>query len=236
MSTDRPTLADLESSFYGGGVSERYAALQAYAEAGVDATDLLDVATGGPYAVADHVHGHEFDAVAKTLFGSSTIVETFPRWGARDAAVPNSDVAVLSMFTPVETVTVSTVTMATGATAAVGLTKAQMGVYEIDGNSGTLLAATATDTNLFTSTFTVYSRSLSASVTLEAGERYALAVRVAGSTLPSLYISGFQTTSINGLSPLSAGTALVDLSTPIVLPATLSSISALNRYYWGRFS
>lgn len=45
MST--PNIRDLESLFYGNGESAKYAALKAFADAGVDAVDLLDLVGGG---------------------------------------------------------------------------------------------------------------------------------------------------------------------------------------------
>lgn len=45
MST--PNIRDLEALFYGNGESAKYAALKAFADAGVDALDLLDLVGGG---------------------------------------------------------------------------------------------------------------------------------------------------------------------------------------------
>jgi hypothetical protein len=42
-----PNIADLEYLFYGGGAAERYNALRAFADAGVNVLDVLEVAQNG---------------------------------------------------------------------------------------------------------------------------------------------------------------------------------------------
>jgi hypothetical protein len=51
MSADKPTLVDLEFAYFGGGVDEKYQALEAFAGAGVSASALLALTQGGTFIV-----------------------------------------------------------------------------------------------------------------------------------------------------------------------------------------
>jgi len=87
-------------------------------------------------------------------------VETFPRMAVSFLVMTNGSV-LHSFFTPLTTVTVSHITMLSGATAAAGLTLARMGLFTYDESTGTatLVARCASDTTLFTATRTAYTRS-----------------------------------------------------------------------------
>ena len=138
-------------------------------------------------------------AVQSDLLGSlgnpATVIDTMPRLLAFSSPSLTSGSMVLGFFTPLVTRTITQITMCTGGTtAASGLTLARMGIYTYDDSvpTGTLVAATASDTTLFAATSTLYTRSLStggslpSSYTLTAGSRYAIAVLCVGTTMPQI--------------------------------------------------
>ncbi len=134
--------------------------------------------------------------------------------------------------------TVSQVTMASGGTASAGLTYAAMGLYTFDGTTATLVARTASDTTLFNSTNTAYTRSFDttggfpASYQLVAGERYAVGVLVTGTTAPNVYAGLFVPNTVNALAPRLTGAASGQTS----LPTTRSTFTQTTTTPWGRLS
>jgi hypothetical protein len=120
-------------------------------------------------------------------------VETFPRMAVSFLGMTNGS-ALHSFFTPLTTVTVSQITMLSGATAAAGLTLARMGLFTYDESTGTatLVARCASDTTLFTATRTAYTRSFDttgsfpSSYQLAAGSRYGIALLCVGTTMPTI--------------------------------------------------
>jgi hypothetical protein len=96
-------------------------------------------------------------------------------------------------FTPLFSITVSQIAMNCGSTAASGLTLARMGLFTFDETTATLVARTASDTTLFTTTRTQYARSFStagsfpSSYTLQAGVRYGVGVICVGTTMPLIW-------------------------------------------------
>jgi hypothetical protein len=123
----------------------------------------------------------------------TTAVETFPRMSLSFLTVTNGN-AIYSFFTPLTTVTVSQITMLSGATAAAGLTLARMGLFTYDESTSTatLVARCASDTTLFTATRTAYTRSFDttgsfpSSYQLVAGSRYGIALLCVGATMPTI--------------------------------------------------
>jgi hypothetical protein len=153
-------------------------------------------ASGGSDAITPASIGA---AVQSDLLGSlgnpATVIDTMPRLLAFSSPSLTSGSMVLGFFTPLVTRTITQITMCTGGTtAASGLTLARMGIYTYDDSvpTGTLVAATASDTTLFAATSTLYTRSLStggslpSSYTLTAGSRYAIAVLCVGTTMPQI--------------------------------------------------
>jgi hypothetical protein len=105
-----------------------------------------------------------------------------------------SGTITFSFFTPPFSLTVSQIAMNCGSTAASGLTLARMGLFTFNETTATLVAQTASDTTLFTTTRTQYARSFStasggfpSSYTLEAGVRYGVGVLCVGTTMPVIW-------------------------------------------------
>lgn len=108
---------------------------------------------------------------------------TISRLNINAIALPTSSGYLrCAFFTATKSETITKIVGYTGSTAASGLTYAAMGLYTIDGSgNGTLVASCASDTTLFTTNYTRYSKALSASYSKVAGQRYAWAVLCTGS-------------------------------------------------------
>jgi hypothetical protein len=122
----------------------------------------------------------------------SNAVETFPRVSFVTGVQLTSGAALYTFFTPQITLTVSQITMSCATIAASGLTLARMGLFTYNETTATLVARCASDTTLFTTTRTVYTRSFDtagsfpSSYQLVAGNRYGVAVLCIGTTMPAL--------------------------------------------------
>lgn len=96
----------------------------------------------------------------------------------------------LTYFTSDATILATSLAVSSGSIAATGTSLCRYGIYSIAANgNGTLIAATDSDTNIFASINTVYSRSFAAPVTITAGNRYAAGPLWVGSgTVPYLVV------------------------------------------------
>jgi hypothetical protein len=139
----------------------------------------------------------------------------------------------ITFFTPLITTTITQITAASGNVAASGLTFARIGLYTFDETTATLVARSASDTTLFTSTNTSYSRSLNStggfptSYTLNAGVRYGVGVLLVGTTMPTM--SGRQVaTGVASLTPRMSGDSAgrTDLPTTTTVTAALGQVFA----------
>lgn len=187
--------------------------------------------------VVSQAEGDAAYAPLSTARTDGTTVEVFPKLHTVAARTFVSGDVAFTFFTPAYNATVTTVRTATASPAAASLTAAKLGLYTVSGNDLTLVARTANDTTLFTSTFTQYTRTFDttggfpASYNLVKGQRYAMAIFVAGTTMPQLYGNGFTMSVLNTLSPRLTAVATGQTD----LPATFTASSGLNFAYWGRF-
>jgi len=153
---------------------------------------------------------------------STSVVDVIDRATVTTSRVTNSGTIYFSYFTPAYSVTVSSISMANAATVSSTVTLARMGIYTWDGSTLTLVARTASDTTLFSTSGTIYTRILDttggypASYTLAAGTRYAVAVVVVASATGSL-LAGSAPNTLAGLSPRTqaARSGVTDLSTSV---------------------
>jgi hypothetical protein len=124
----------------------------------------------------------------------------------------------LAFFTADKSFTASSVRSASRSVAASGLTLCRFGLYSVDGSgNGTLVASTANDTALFIATFTAYTKALSASVSIVAGQRYAAGWLFTGTTMPNMYGVG-QSFWTAGIAPRVNG----DMSSLSDIPASFT--------------
>ena len=166
---------------------------------------------------------------------SSTAIEPVSRISISSVAVTAGRINY-AFFSPLKNLTVSQITMGSGGTAGVSLTLARMGLHTFDGTTITLVAQTASDTTLFTTAFTNYTRSFNtaggypSTYTLLAGQRYALSFIVTGTTMPSI-VGNSSFLNVTGLEPRTA--ALRSSQTDLLVTDTPVN-SGL--YYWSRVS
>jgi hypothetical protein len=162
-------------------------------EDSVSSTSVTKAATPNSVRTA-YVLGSGFLANYQTKVGqSSSTIDVPDRYNVLHSYNGYSGYITFSFFTPLETMTISQITMGNSSIPAASCTAARMGLYTFDGTTATLVARTANDTTLFNSLYTSYTRSFSttggypASYTLTAGSRYAFAYIVVAATMPTIY-------------------------------------------------
>jgi hypothetical protein len=210
--------------------------------------DTLALATGGTERLrvdatgAVTIGGSNVATVASLLphlGGLTSAADVYPRTEVTGGTVSVTNGNVfLVFFTPLQTITVSQITMVTGNTvAASGLTFAQMGLYSYDETTATLVARCASDTTLFTAINTTYTRSFNttggfpATYTLQAGTRYGVAVLLAGTTMPVLSGKGVPAGML-GLTPKTAMTINGQTS----LPSSSTALQITSAHPFARLS
>lgn len=146
-------------------------------------------------------------------------------------------------FTPTRTITVSNITsschpIAGVYTSATGVV-AKMGLYTVASNgSVTLVASTANDTTLWTSTGIQADRALNTPYTLQAGQRYAAAAVLycTGGTITVPSMSGLQnSSSLMGAQPAIA-TTITSGANSQDLPAGPVTPSSVGQAVWFRLT
>lgn len=175
------------------------------------------------------------------LMQSNSILETMPRLNATSqsaSGTPNGRV-VFNYFTPEQTLTVSSLTIAnsTGGTDSGGTTVRRLGLYTVSGTTHTLVARTASDATIGNTTNTVYTRSLDttggypSTYTLNAGTTYAFALifyNTGGTfTSPTLFVNGTGIGALPALSPVMS--AFLAGQTDLV--TSTSSVTNGNGYF-----
>jgi hypothetical protein len=162
-------------------------------EDSVSSTSITKAATPNSVRTA-YVLGSGFLANYQTKVGqTSSTIDVPDRYNVLHSYNGYSGYITFSFFTPLETMTISQITMGNSSIPAASCTAARMGLYTFDGTTATLVARTANDTTLFNSLYTSYTRSFSttggypASYTLTAGTRYAFAYIVVAATMPTIY-------------------------------------------------
>ena len=183
----------------------------------------------------------------QALLFTDASAETVNRlMGSMSSDTPATGAACLTMFRAQKTITVGNVSMITGNSTSSGLTLARMGLYTIASNGdATLVARTASDTTLFNSSTTLYTRAFStvggypATYKLQAGSLYAIGVICVGTSG-----GNYQSSLILGASTvtgtLMAGTPRLcgNLNSQADLPTSIASGSFVNRgrLHYGRFT
>jgi hypothetical protein len=111
---------------------------------------------------------------------------TMRRHDAASVVTNSSGRLTVTTFTAARSRTVSTIRLL-GAGAAVGATLIRLGLYAVDAGDDliALLGSTSNDTTLFAAANTAYAKTMSATVDIVAGERYAVGVIFVGTTAPT---------------------------------------------------
>jgi hypothetical protein len=179
-----------------------------------------------------------FSNNAGNINQTTSIVDVYPRMGNFSATLTSGTV-YFTFFSPLWTTTISSLSIVSAATIASGTSLARLGLYTFDGTTATLVARTASDTSLLSTTNTVFTRTLSdvggypTTYTLQAGTRYALGFIFVGATPGTVYTAFSALPAVlSSLSPRIAGA--VPLQTD--LPTTSTSFTATTVIPWGRLS
>ena len=215
-----------------------------YVATGAGAVTRLGVGADTYQLVADSTQstGMQWKNVNLAAAGSRnedlSSIDVYPREGNFSGTLVDSTV-FFTFFTPRWNVTVSSISVSSAASASNGITLARLGLYTFDGTTATLVARTASDATIFSTSNTLFTRSFSttggypATYTLNAGSRYALAVILLASNPGSVYTAfNLIPSTLSALSPRMTG--LVSGQTD--LPATATSFSTSIVGPWGRFS
>jgi lysophospholipase L1-like esterase len=165
--------------------------------------------------------------------------DVIPRTSTIGGVALSASNAQLTFFTVPSAMTVSQISYAVAGTVSSGLTRGRFGLYSFDGTTVTLLARTDSDTTVFNTANTVYTRSFSttggypATYDLVPGVRYAIAVLVNGTTAGNLAAVSITPNTVAALTPrMNASITLSGAD----LPATSSSLNNTTFLAWGRVS
>jgi hypothetical protein len=165
-------------------------------------------------------------------------IDIFPRGeGSAGAIATFSGSFYLHCFTPAQSLTVSQISVGSGNTAAAGATLVQFGLYSYNETTATLLARINSDTSIFSSINTLYTRSFSttggypSSFTLQAGTRYGIGVLIIATTMPTL--SGKAVSAVMlGLNPR----LCVQVGSQSSLPTSVAITAIAGAVFFGRLS
>lgn len=176
--------------------------------------------------------------IARMMGWANDTIEPRARGLATSSVSTLNGIAYFTFFRPAVNMTVTQISSASISLSS-GATLARMGIYKInEDNSATLLARTANDLTLFTSSNTVYTRNFDtaggypSSITLIAGNLYAISQINVGSNLGSRVGYTAVNTVLSATSPLTGGS----ISSQSDLPASTSSIALSGASLWGRLS
>lgn len=165
-------------------------------------------------------------------------IDVPPRTQVASSQAIVSGTVYFHQFTATRNMTVSQITMNTAGTNSAGLTLCRMGLYTATDNGAALVARTASDTTLFNSTFTAYTRSFDttggypATYNLVAGQRYAVAVIAVGTTMPAISVGTFTPATLSALTPRMGGIQAGQAD----LPVSQGAFSNSTTHIWGRLS
>lgn len=215
------------------------------AATGSGAITRLPIGTNPGYVLAvdsttatGMVWKNAFEEFSGSVNQSTSIVDVYPRIGSF-TGTPTSGTVYLTMFTPTWTTTISSITAVSANIATTGASLIRFGLYTVSGNTATLVARTASDPTIFSTTNTLYTRNLDttggfpANYTLTAGTRYALGIIVLASTPGNLQLAWSSVpATMSTLSPRITGAVAAQTD----LPTTISSMSSSTVSVWGRFS
>jgi hypothetical protein len=164
------------------------------------------------------------------------------------APQPSTGTLGLTYFTADQTLTVSNLTSASRGTAQAGATLARMALYSVDASGNlTCIARTASDTTLWQTTNTVYTKAIAdngaatpnaiTSVTLTSGQRYAFALLHVGATTTPAFAGKGGIAGLAPLTPRRSGYVTGQTDIPAsVTAATINGNTASGSYYYGRCS
>jgi len=179
-----------------------------------------------------------FNQTKLTANSQSTGLDTYDRQILNNnAALFTSGGLFLSFFTPSENITISSITFVSGSTNVSGTpTLVRIGLFTYDETTLTLVAATASDTNIGATANTAYTRSLSTDGSLPStyqlvrGNRYAIGLLQVGATNISGVGCSGSNNVLSSLPPRLSGT----VSGLSDLPTSTTSVTNTTSRPWFR--
>lgn len=180
-------------------------------------------------------------AFAATTNQATNFIEPVGRQALTTAQGLTNTAQYWTFFTPAYSLTITQIAYAS-ATAASGLTLCRFGLYTMNAaGAGTLVARTANDTTCFNASNTIFTRTLDptggyvSSYVLQAGQRYAVSVAVAGSGGMGSLTGSACPSHLAGLTPRVQGvrTGVSDL---VSSQGSGQYNASVNHIYWARLS
>ena len=161
--------------------------------------------------------------------------ECLPRDLAVSSVAMTSGVLRIRYFTARKTETENNIYMRTGTTGAGATpTLCRMGIYSVATNGDlTLIGSCANDTTLFATASTKYTRALTSSVSLVAGQRYAIAAIVVTAAAAPTILSSSTGGDANELATTPRQTAILTAQTDLTTPITAGSLAATSTSIFG---
>jgi hypothetical protein len=129
----------------------------------------------GSYAVTSY-----FQSV---FYGSSSVLATHPREVLTTTNANTSGTLILTQFRPMKSFSVTNISVTSGATASASLTYCAFGIYTRSGTTFTRVRITASDTTIFNTANTKYTRALTSTYSVTAGVEYFIGVLQVGTTM-----------------------------------------------------
>jgi hypothetical protein len=179
-------------------------------------------------------------ALAARQHQTTAFIDAVDRICINTTAVPVSNAVYWTFFTPAYTLTITQIAFACN-NAASGVTLCRYGLYTADASgNATLVARTASDTTIFNTSNTVFTRSLDttsgypSSYTLNAGTRYAVALCIAASNTGT--VSG--ASCVNAIASLTPRVQGVRTGANDILTSQGSGQynGSVGHVYWARLS
>lgn len=173
------------------------------------------------YNIVGRDQGDPFHA-NRLLNGQGTFTD---REDASSTTVPlTSGTLYLTYFTAKKDFVSNNVAIFSGGTAAATTTTVLVGLYEVDGNNNlTLIESTVNDTTLLAAANTKYTKAWQMAQGINKGQRYALGVLVAATTMPTT-VGFVGSAAVFADAPQMAGSVASQSS----LPASITAATVVN--------
>jgi len=176
------------------------------------------------------------DALSYLLYQSSSVIATTPRWLLTTSSASFASGTIYwSLLAPHKNFTVTNIAFQGSSNAFSALTLCRFGIYTRSGSTFTLVARTASDTSIFSTANTKYTRALDttggypATYTLTAGSEYFIAVIAVGTNMGTVLSSAARaaTAAVNATGyPYYVVLTQSDLTASVDRGALNSTISA----------
>jgi hypothetical protein len=122
-------------------------------------------------------------AANRVFYGATTAYGTHSREVLTTTNTNTNQQVILTRFYPINTFTATNISVTSGATTSSGLTYCAFAIYTRSGTTFTRRAVTASDTTIFNTANTKYTRALTSSFGLALGTEYFIGILQVGTTM-----------------------------------------------------